>query len=132
MESKDMQFRSLIAQYHVFQLEKIIFTIFFILAMLAIPVAWIITHVYHDLQLGQMIATVALILGLAMATHAGNSIQTIKRVAGKLNGLMDDKHRSFEYDLGQETDALRFVVTLIAKIIGAVLVLWCYNPWPVL
>jgi ABC-type lipoprotein release transport system permease subunit len=102
---------------------------FFMLAILTVPVAWIINHVEHNFQLGWMIGVVALILGLTMALHCGNTLQSLKRIATDLNKEMAPL-KTFEYDLGKETEHLRYAFTLAGKIIGCVLLLWCFIPWP--
>lgn len=129
MEAKEVYVRSLLVQYRVFRLELIIFTIFFILAILAIPVAWYVNHVQHDYRLGCVIGFVAICLGLATALQSGNSLRTIRRVTTDLNRTMDS-YSSFEYDQGKETDPTRFAVTTAVKIIGVLLALWCFIRWP--
>lgn len=129
MESKDVYVQTLIAQYRAFRLELDIFTCFFMLAIMTVPVAWIINHVYHNFTLGWMIGFVALILGLSMATHCGNTLQSLKRIATDLNKAMSPL-ATFEYDLGKEAEPLRYAFTLAGKIIGCVILLWCFWPWP--
>lgn len=130
MDRHDVYVQSLLAQYRVHQTEKIVFTILFIISMLMIPVAWFINHVNHDLALGRMIAFVALVLGLSTAAHCGNTLQVLRRITGNLNNMMVAPHTTFEYERGYETDPLRFWVTLVAKIIGALLLIWCFIRWP--
>ena len=130
MEPKEVYLRSLLEQYRVFRQELIIFTIFLLLALLLIPVAWVQNHVDHNFTLGCMIAFVALVLGLSMATHCGNHIQVLRRVTSHLNKEMAPRYQSFEYDQGQETDRLRYVVTVIGKIIACLVLVWCFIRWP--
>ena len=130
MEPKEIYIRSLLEQYRVFRQELIIFTILFLLAMLMVPVAWSFNHIYHDYGLGCVVGVVAIVLGLPMATHCGNTIQILRRVTSHLNKEMAPEHRSFEYDLGQETDRVRYVVTLIGKAVGCLILIWCFIRWP--
>ncbi len=129
MDQDEIYIRSLLKQYEVFRLELIIFTIFFMIAILMVPVAWVTNHVWHNYTLGWMAGVVAAVLGLSMATHCGNTISSLKRIATALNKEMGD-HRTFEYDLGHETEIARYVITLIGKIIGILLLLNCFFRWP--
>ena len=128
MNKHDVYIRSLHLQYLVNRLELMVFTIIFILTVLVVPVSWIINHVYHDFRFGWMLAVVAAILGLAMATHCGNTLQVLKRVTSQLNEA--GEHPTFDYDQGRETDRTRYVITLIGKIIACLILLWCFTPWP--
>lgn len=129
MENNDLYVRSQLAQYSAFRLELIIFTVLFMIAILTVPVAWIINHVYNDFRLGWMLGVVALIIGLSMATHCGNTLQSLRRVTTALNKEMAPL-QTFEYDQGKETEILRYTFTLAGKIIGCLLLIWCFFPWP--
>lgn len=128
MDKHDVYVRSLHLQYLVNRLELMVFTFIFILSALVIPVSWIINHVYHDFRLGWMLAVVAAILGLAMATHCGNTLRVLKRVTDELDTAGEKP--TFNYDQGRENDKVRMIVTLIGKIIACLILLWCFTPWP--
>lgn len=129
MEPNEVYIESLLAQYRVNRMELMNFTNVFLIAIVMIAPAWFINHLYHNFRLGWMIATVAMILGLGMATHCGNTLKTLHRITADLNALMGE-HKTFDYDQGKETDAIRFAVTLAGKVIGALLLIWCFTPWP--
>ena len=129
MDQLEIYVRSMHQEYAVYRRDLIVFTLFFIGALLMIAVAWLTNHVGHNFQLGWMIAVVAAILATSMATHCGNTLSSLKRVATALNKVMGE-YRTFEYDLGRETDPTRYVVTLIAKIIACLILLWCFTRWP--
>lgn len=128
MDKHDVYVCSLLAQYRVNRSELMTFTVIFILSVIPIPYVWYLTHVAHNLLGAYLVATVPLFIGLSMAVHCGNSLRTLKRVTADLNKVSEKP--TFDYDQGQENDRVRMVVTLIAKIIGALLLLWCFTPWP--
>lgn len=129
MDSHDVYVRSLHLQYIVNRLELIIFTIIFILSVIPIPYVWYLMHVEHNLLVAYLVATVPVFIGLSMAVHCRNTIQVLKGITAALNAEMKPQ-QTFDYDQGRANDGVRMVVTLIAKIIGALLLLWCFSPWP--
>lgn len=128
MDPKEIQVRSLLAQYHVQRSEQMSFTVIFLLAIMVVPVTWILNHVYHLYTLGWMLDVVTLCLGLAMAGHCHNSLQVIQGIAKELNKLSGQE--SFAYDLGRANDPFRMLLTTPFKVIGSILGLWALIRWP--
>ncbi len=128
MDRNEIYARSLWAQYHVQQIWEMVFTVIFLLTIVAVPFAWMLNHVYHLYTLGWMLDVVVVCLGLAMAGHSHNSLQVIEKIAEDLNKLSD--HESFSYDLGKFNDPVRMWLTMPFKVVGSILALWALVRWP--
>ncbi len=130
MYPKEIFIRSLLTQYRVFRQELITFTVLFIFSMLMIGSAWIVNHIVHQLWMGRALAIFGLLIGLSMATHCGNTLQSLRQISTQVNQTMQGEYSSFAYDLDQANTKVRMVVTGLAKAIGVLFLLWCFTPWP--